>query len=631
MNLPVKKFADKKFSRPLVAIVGVAILVVLITKFLPWLAGTILCLLLLGGYYFVIYRSLTFCNVNFREILINDWPRILIVAALATGFIVFMINSTHTIYTSDSLETWEPAIYCEQVTFTDPYRAIKELRWSINHLDYNNFLPMLIALPMHIFGKSFLCYELYVWIMFALPAIFIAAATFKTIFENAGVRLFPCSALMTIILLFPAFEIPIFIGYANVSILLPGAVIFAMLLSLNKSQLQRDRLIFLALLCICAVFQARTAVYMLIGIFSGYTLYIIVSGFQERALLADLVMLLKKYFFLGAAILVMILPLFFTFVKHALTYDIGTAYSAYGHGYDFSQRFYFHMGYLGYLTYILFALGAIVSLFSRKFSALTIFLLAWTIIPPLLICKVQLMDRQHFYTIILPFAFTIALLIAFASARKKIIGVALSLFLMINFVQPYSENYNLGGILNQEYFLPVRHDIDDFKKFVSDMDNLAGADKKIYALTSNGLYNGHSFTKLYLPEKDNALPALMNIAEVDLREGFPIHFFDADFVIVSDPLQIHLREQDQSVVVKLAEVMTNSTPISKHFKKIREYTFRPETQGVSSVTFKVYEKISPFEKSDIDYVEKIFVELYPNQDELFKNRFEAYKHEHFKD
>ena len=135
----------------------------------------------------------------------------------------------------------------------------------------------------------------------------------------------------------------------------------------------------------------------------------------------------------------------------------------------------------------------------------------------------------------------------------------------------------------------------------------------------------------YLPDKDNAMPSLMNIAEVDLREGFPIHFFDADFVIVSDPLQIHLREQDQSVVVKLAEVMTNSTPISKHFKKIREYTFHPETQGVSSVTFKVYEKISPFEKSNIDYVEKIFVELYPNQDELFKNRFEAYKQEHFKD
>ena len=41
------------------------------------------------------------------------------------------------------------------------------------------------------------------------------------------------------------------------------------------------------------------------------------------------------------------------------------------------------------------------------------------------------------------------------------------------------------------------------------------------------------------------------------------------------------------------------------------------------------EKVSPFEKADIDFVEKIFVELYPTQDYLFKNRFEQYKREHF--
>ena len=37
----------------------------------------------------------------------------------------------------------------------------------------------------------------------------------------------------------------------------------------------------------------------------------------------------------------------------------------------------------------------------------------------------------------------------------------------------------------------------------------------------------------------------------------------------------------------------------------------------------------PYEESDIDLVEKFFVELYPNHPELFKNRFENYKREHF--
>ena len=49
----------------------------------------------------------------------------------------------------------------------------------------------------------------------------------------------------------------------------------------------------------------------------------------------------------------------------------------------------------------------------------------------------------------------------------------------------------------------------------------------------------------------------------------------------------------------------------------------------TSVTFKLYEKISPLERSDIDFAEKIFAELYPNSDELFTARFERYKCEHF--
>lgn len=625
MTLP-----NKKYARPSLMIVGAIVLVVLITKLLPGLAGTILCLLMLSVYYGVIYRSLRFCNVNFRNELINDLPRILIVAALATGFIVFMINSQHTIYTSDSLETWEPTLYCDEKTFTDPYRALKDLRWSINNTDYNNFLPMLMALPMHIFGRSFLCYELYVWIMFALPAIFIAAATFKTILERAGVKIFSCSALMAIIFCFPTFQTPMFLGYANVSILLPGAVIFAMLLNLDKSKLQYERLILMAMLCICAVFQARTAAYMLLGEFLGYTLYLVISSFQERTLLGDLIRLVQKFLFLGLCGLLMTLPFFFPFVKHALTYDIGSAYSAYSHGYGFSTRLLFHAGHLGLLIYALFLIGVIVTLRNKKLSSIAAFSLAWAVIPAVLICRVQLMDKQHFYTMILPFAFGIALLVSFIWKRKRLLA-AMIFILAFNFLQTYFAPLNISAAFNERYNLLIRHDIEDFKKFVADINQLTDGKKKVYALTSNGLYNGHSLSKLYLPDEHEALTGLLNIAEVDLGAGFPIQFFDADIVLVPEPLQLHLRPQDQSVVVKPAELMLKPSPISKHFKKVKEYTFRPETHEVSSVTFKVYEKISPFEKSDIDFVEKIFVELYPEHDELFKNRLEQYKLEHFKE
>ncbi|MBR6711606.1 MAG: hypothetical protein IKI76_01250 [Selenomonadaceae bacterium] len=611
-----RKFLSNKIVRRVLEVIGLFVLIGLVGKVLPTLAGVVLCLVLLGGYYGVIYRSLKLCKVNFRDELLDDLPRILIVAALSVGFIIFMVSSQQTIYIWDSLETWEPTIDCDETTFSDPHQALKNLRGSINHSDYNNFLPMLMTLPMHLFGKSFLCYALYVWLMFALPAVFIAAATLK---HFANVNL-PCSAIMAILLSFPVFEVPLLVGYANVSIILPAAIILALLLSLDESEPPREPLILIAVLCIFAVFQARTAAYMILGEFVGYAVYVLLSG-------GNLLRLCQRMFVIAAYGSLIALPLFFTFFKRALTYNIGAAYSAYQRGMDFSERLLNHAEFLGFLIYAFFIVGVLVSFRNKKLRPLAACLLTWTINSVWLICRIQLMGWQHYCIMILPFAFAIVLLINFALSKKKSVGAALIAILAFNCLQTYS--FNLSKPFNTGYTIPIRHDIDELKVFVADLNQLAGDDKKIYLLASGELYNGTILDKIYMPNNREALPGLMGGADVDLRDGFPVKFFDADIILVAEPVQTHLLPENQLVVVKPAELMLRPSPISKHFKQIKTYTFHPESDGVSSVTFKVYEKISPFEREDIDFVEKIFAELYPNQDELFKDRFETYKQEHF--
>lgn len=626
----MKNFQSDWRAQIALKIFGVIAATVLIVKIFPSLAGTIICLLLLGGYYGAIFYSTRFCTVNFREVLLNDLPRILIVAAVSTGFIVLMISAQQTIYTGDQLETWEPTLSCEETTFTRPVQAVKDLRHTINHVDYNNFLPMLMTLPMHLFGKSFMSYALFVWFMFGLPAIFIAAATFKSFLERSGIKIFPVSMIMAILMIYPVLEVPVLVGYANISILLPGAMILAMLLSLDRSKIEVKPLIFIALLCVLAVFQARTAAYMILSLFTGYTVYILAVGVIERTILRDLLAILPKFAIIGLAGLIMTLPLFYPFIKHALTYDIGTAYSAYQRGYDFSYRIQAHMYYLGYFPYIMFIAGAVLSFFNRKTLPAAAFFLTWAITAPILICKVQLMDRQHYYTMILPFVFLIVLLINFALSKdKKIVGLGLILLLTVNFLQAFGANFNTQGFFSNPYITPVRHDIDDLKNFVADMNKLTvGTEKRIYSFTDSGTYNCHTLKKLYIPENREAIPNLMDTFEIDLRDGFPTHFFDADFIIISDPIQIHLLDKDQQVVVKLANLIAKNSPISSRFRKIKEYTFNATG---SPVKFSVYEKISPFERSDIDFVEKTFVNLYPGQNNLFKDRFEQYKSKNFKD
>lgn len=608
-------------------LVGAVALIVAVTKFFPHVAGVILCLILLGGYYGLMWRALKFCRVNFLDTLKSDLLRIFIVAATGTAFVAAMISSQQIIYFWDALETYEPTLLCEETVFADPWRAILLLIWSINYTDYNNFLPMLMALPMHIFGRSFLCYAMCVWLMFGLPGIFFVAATFKHIFDGAGVKIFSCSALMAIILLLPIVEIPALVGYANISILLPGAIIFAMLLSLRRAEIQREPLILIAILCVAAVFQARTAAYLILGLFVGYAVFVVIEGFRDRALLPDLLNLTLKFFVIGVVGAAVTLPLFFPFVKHALTYDIATAYSAYAHGFDYMTRLFVHANDLGILIYALFVLGLIVGLSNGQLASHVMFCATWFFTAELLICRVQVIDLQHNYTIILPFAFALMTLIAFVIERRKICA-AIIFVLIFDFCQTFSATLNIPKIFHQPFPELVRRDINDLKTLVNDLNALtAGTDKKIFILSSSPLYNAHTLTKIFLPDSYNALPSLLTTADIDLRDGFPTHLFDADYILVAEPPQLHMRAQDQSVVVKPAEWLLNPSPISRHFKLIDERTFVPD--DLTSVTLKLYEKISPFERSDIDFAEKIFAELYPNNNELFKARFERYKREYF--
>ena len=81
--------------------------------------------------------------------------------------------------------------------------------------------------------------------------------------------------------------------------------------------------------------------------------------------------------------------------------------------------------------------------------------------------------------------------------------------------------------------------------------------------------------------------------------------------------------------MKPAEWILDPSTNAGHFKKIKSYTFQPEPRKDSEVTFSIFEKVKPFEKSDIEFVEKYFEEVYPGKDELFKDRFEKYIQEKF--
>ena len=587
----------------------------------------ILCLMMLICYYGIIIFSLKFCNVDFVKIFREERGKILFVLLVGTAFVFWQVSRQQWIYFWDFAETWQPTIVCEQTVFSEPFTAWKNLIFSINYRDYNNFLPMLMALLMHILGKSFLAYTMYVWIMFALPAIFLTAAAIKTAIEKFCEENVSCAAILLILFSIPLIEIPVMNGYANVAIMLQGIILWLMLLNLDDEKFQPLRLFLIAVLSILAVIQSRSAAYMIIGLFFGFTVY-------KIYLRGNIFMLIKKFFVIGIFGAGLMAILFFPFVEHVLTYNHGAAYSAYSVGHTLAIKIFAHILKGGLELYIIFFIGIIAGLRSKKFRPLTIFSTAWAAVTVILISRIQFMGMQHYYTMLIPFCAIVTVTILIALKKSKLRGGILIFLLALNFVQAYTNILPVkiaDQKINFSYIPPVRNDIDELRNFIGEINTMCDeGNRKAYPLMSSGLYNATSFKQSGLPDTLDAAPKMMFTADIDLRDGFPINFFDADIIIISAPIQVHLLPQDQSVVWKISELVT-SMPLARHFRFVKEISLYPTEKVSDCVTLKVYEKISPYEKSDIDFVENLFVNLYPNNPELFKDRFEKYKLENFND
>ena len=91
-------------------------------------------------------------------------------------------------------------------------------------------------------------------------------------------------------------------------------------------------------------------------------------------------------------------------------------------------------------------------------------------------------------------------------------------------------------------------------------------------------------------------------------------------MVTTEPVQIHLREENQQVITILQKEFTNEhSKIRSHFEKIH-------TTGLAEgVIVNVYLKKSGYTEEDISYLEGLYDSVYPDYMELFHDRFEEVK------
>lgn len=610
---------------------------VMISKFIndtsaQAISGYLICLSLLTGYYGILYYALKKINV---KIFISDKEkyRLSVLSLISILFILWGCNLNHTLYCWDSFIVWGSAINYSQQIFLNPFNVILDLYNSINNADYNSFLGSLMALPMHIIGSDFLSYVLIGWIMFFIPFGVIFSITINIIMEKIGWKKIPNSLSFLLIFLLPAISNQMFFGYMYISALLPGIVLLLIIININFEIINWKILSLIGLICIIVTIQNRTLTYMIIGYLVSAFFFELVVNIKENK---------RKYIcnlFISAIYIVLfnitVLLIFFRgFFERSLFNNFSVAYSAYAWGMSITDRIISVIYYFGVIILVLFILGLVLGILEKKLKLYTIMLLIWIITSTVLINLILTMNGHQMYIIIIPLLIIIEISICYIYEKinsDKIRNILVSIFfisLFVNFLYAFSGTSNSNKYLGYVHHPLNGYNISTIKSIVNDLKNISENNSKIYFISSNGLINDDIFQKSNVPRTLVALPSLAITSHVDLRDGFYTSFLDSDIIVVADPIQTHLRPEDQQVIVILGNLMLTDNDISRHFELVKEYSLDKELGNKINeniIKIKVYKKIKPFNKKDITYIENLFDEKYQNYPELFHDRFEKYK------
>lgn len=139
-------------------------------------------------------------------------------------------------------------------------------------------------------------------------------------------------------------------------------------------------------------------------------------------------------------------------------------------------------------------------------------------------------------------------------------------------------------------------------------------DQRIYVAASGPVLNCDILRKLYAPDTMNGVPNMYNTSDVDLRDGFPAVLLEADYVVATQPVQLHLNSGQEVVSYPAELIQDGSSYMGRHFEEIQRF----ELDG--GVIAKVYVRTSAWEPGDLEQMRDYFNALYPGYEEMFGGR-----------
>ena len=270
--------------------------------------------------------------------------------------------------------------------------------------------------------------------------------------------------------------------------------------------------------------------------------------------------ILINFFEISGISLGILLFLFPKFLFHALLTDYRSMYSAYNT--SFLNKLGSLVSSFGIVTGLIILVIGILCILEHR-NVLNYFSFAFMMLTEIFIFWLtQDMSVHHRMILNLPvFMILIMSLDFWSNAKSKYsylknttVILCIGLF-VINFLKSFSIlvlDKATNSFFSSRYFPLQRYDMDNLNILKNKLLELTrDSEDNIYVLASGEILNCDILRKLDMPYSDNAITKMFNTHDVDLRDGFPVDFLKAKYIVTTAPVQLHL-SSGQEVVKYLA-------------------------------------------------------------------------------
>lgn len=575
-------------------------------------------------YIFAIFNK-TNAIVEINTFTKSDWYISIFIFVSITCAIAVLIKQNQFIYYWDYGREWTTALSVSDELFVNPINALKSIYASINSTDYNQLMPVLIILPLKILGNSFARYVVVNMVFYMCPALFMISLLAYKILHKYQINGTKFWNIVLFVSLTPILYYVLLDGFMDAPVLILISGLLMLSLELDFEKVDIVACVEMAVGILMLVLFRRHFAYWVVGYIVSIFFIAVYHIEKEKDRFRKFKVYVMDMLIIGGICLSVLLTVFRQFFLRSVFNNFSYAYSAYNVTY--AEKFERIVVVFGWgVLFMAFILAPIVCRWYKGLFAITISYFIHIALATFLLWRELQMNWHQYYLIVIQVILLASVgLFGLAERKKKknqiLIKLAGVIWGLINvgvcFV-PIFQGTNIYHLFSTRYYeTKTRNDLESIHEMIDYVNEIANPEngKWVYVLSSSGVLNSDILRKAELPFNINPIPTLYGTREVDLRDGFPEELFQADVVIVGEPVQTHLPDGKQQIISHLSELILDSDSyLGKHYSCVKKFVLD------GGVTANVYNRISQYDKEDYVKLQTYFDDLYGEYPELFGNR-----------